>query len=202
MRPSSSGTRSRFERWFPITDYRSGWMWRPGEYLTKEILTARPPSSATTTPPFAADIAAPDPVARGDRLSDGALRHARRRQMPQPAEQRPSDFSGGEPGFECLDRAEIGASGRQPHRRALRLLIVLVPRQEEHDAVFMPGQVLVVLLFGTNPLSRMAKIAHDGQTTGPRRRRSQPQHRGRGEHQPGPAPRSSGARPPVDRGLR
>jgi hypothetical protein len=54
-------------------------------------------------------------VAVGYRLSPCTPRDARRRQAPDPPEQRSlADRSGGEPGVERRDRTEIGAALRQP----------------------------------------------------------------------------------------
>ena len=82
-----------------------------------------------------------NPVAVGYRLPSRPRGHPRWRQTPQSPEQRAvADLGGGEPGFECRDRAEIGLSGRQPHGCAVRLLVVLAPRQEQRDAILVAGQ--------------------------------------------------------------
>src|SRR5271156_1839656 len=61
--------------------------------------------------------------------------------MPQAAEQRPlDDLGGGEPSFKRVHRTEIGLPGRQPHCRAMRLLVILAPWQKQRDAVLVTGQ--------------------------------------------------------------
>ena len=82
------------------------------------------------------DRAGTNPVMVGYRFPFGTPLDARRRQTPQPAKQRPiGDLRGREPGFEGSDRTQIGLANRQPDSRAMGLLVVLAPRQEQLDAV-------------------------------------------------------------------
>ena len=74
-------------------------------------------------------------VAGGDRRSDGALRHPRRRQPPEPAKQRPfADPGGAEPGFErWTGQRSVRPAGS--HTAGPAPPVVLAPRQEHRDAV-------------------------------------------------------------------
>ena len=94
-----------------------------------------------------------EPVALGCRLWLGAPGDARRRQAPQPAKQRAvADRRGLEPGLKCRDRAQRGASLREPEFGAAGVLIVFAPRQKEFDAVGMARQLVAATSEEAGPL--------------------------------------------------
>jgi hypothetical protein len=70
------------------------------------------------------DRIAADPVARWRRPAPGTLGDARRRQPPDPPEQRPlGDRRGGDPGIERREGTEFGAPLRQPQPGTTGVLI-------------------------------------------------------------------------------
>jgi hypothetical protein len=83
-------------------------------------------------------------VTRRCTLLPHALGEARRRQLPDPPEQRAlGDRRGGEPGLERGDRTELGAPLRQPELGAAGVLIVLAVVVRDPDSKIVRSLLLI-----------------------------------------------------------